>query len=158
MNASVRKVYCLVSSKGNTLYFQRGTLKTQTDSRYNPVQMVQPRIRLGTSAFAAAGWEGSFYPEGLPARDQLSYYAQHFDTVEVDSTFYRTPSLSTVQGWYQKTPKGFIFAAKAPQKITHEKVLVDCDAELSQFLNVMNALGEKLGQWPKLIKRSRRTE
>jgi uncharacterized protein YecE (DUF72 family) len=63
----------------------------------------------------------------------------------VDSTFYRTPALTTVQGWYSKTPSGFIFAAKVPQKITHEKMLHDCDAELTEFLNVMNALREKLG-------------
>ena len=102
-------------------------------------------IRLGTSAFTAAGWPGSFYPAGLPEREYLTYYATRFDTVEVDSTFYRTPSLSTVKGWYSKTPKGFLFAAKVPQTITHEKVLKDCDAELAKFLKVMDALSEKLG-------------
>ena len=102
-------------------------------------------LRIGTSAFTAAGWPGSFYPKGLPECDYLSYYATRFDTVEVDSTFYRCPPLSTVQGWNAKTPKGFIFAAKVPQSITHEKVLRDCDAELSQFLGTMDALGEKLG-------------
>jgi uncharacterized protein YecE (DUF72 family) len=75
----------------------------------------------------------------------LSYYATKFDTVEVDSTFYRSPSLTTVQGWDKKTPKGFAFAAKVPQVITHEKALVDCDDDLNQFLKVMDALGEKLG-------------
>jgi uncharacterized protein YecE (DUF72 family) len=119
--------------------------ETILESAIQSAFMIQSLIRLGTSAFTAAGWKGSFYPEGLPAGDQLSYYAQHFDTVEVDSTFYRTPALSTVKGWYQKTPKGFIFAAKVPQTITHEKVLVDCDEEQSQFLKVMDALGEKLG-------------
>ena len=102
-------------------------------------------IRLGTSAFTAAGWPGIFYPEGLPECDYLSFYAQHFDTVEVDSTFYRTPSLSTVQGWYSKTPTGFLFVAKVPQTITHEKVLHDSDKEMTDFLKVMDALGEKLG-------------
>jgi uncharacterized protein YecE (DUF72 family) len=102
-------------------------------------------LRIGTSAFTAAGWPGSFYPKGLPERDYLSYYATQFDTVEVGSTFYRTPVLSTVQGWNAKTPKRFIFAAKVPQIITHEKVLRDCDAELNQFLRTMDALGDKLG-------------
>jgi uncharacterized protein YecE (DUF72 family) len=102
-------------------------------------------IRLGTSAFTAAGWPGTFYPEDLPEREYLTYYAQHFDTVEVDSTFYRTPALSTVKGWYSKTPKGFLFAAKVPQKITHEKMLADCDVDMAEFLKVMDALGEKLG-------------
>lgn len=102
-------------------------------------------MRLGTSAFTAAGWPGTFYPDGLKPADYLSYYAQHFDTVEVDSTFYRIPSLSTVRGWHAKTPKGFVFAAKVPQVITHEKVLVDCDAEMKKFLATMDCLGEKLG-------------
>src|SRR5712691_5381774 len=102
-------------------------------------------LYIGTSAFTAAGWEGSFYPEGLPSRDQLTYYAQHFDTVEVDSTFYHTPSKATVQGWASKTPKEFVFTAKVPQVITHEKVLVDCEAEFKQFKEVMDLLGEKLG-------------
>ena len=102
-------------------------------------------VRIGTSAFTAAGWEGSFYPRGLKPADYLSFYATKFDTVEVDSTFYRTPSPSTVKGWYSKTPKGFLFAAKVPQTITHEKVLRDCDEELTQFLKVMDELDEKLG-------------
>jgi uncharacterized protein YecE (DUF72 family) len=102
-------------------------------------------IRVGTSAFTAEGWEGSFYPRGMKPAEYLSYYATQFDTVEVDSTFYRTPALSTVQGWYKKTPPGFIFAVKVPQVITHEKVLVDCEEDLSYFLKTMEALEEKLG-------------
>src|SRR5713226_5726392 len=102
-------------------------------------------IRVGTSAFTAEGWEGTFYPKGLAAREQLSYYATQFDTVELDNTFYRTPAISTVRGWYAKTPPGFVFAAKVPQVITHEKVLVDCDADLKHFLETMDELKEKLG-------------
>ena len=113
-------------------------------------------IRIGTSAFTATGWEGSFYPAGLKSTEYLSYYATQFDTVEVDSTFYRSPALSTVKGWYAKTPKGFLFAAKIPQVITHEKMLIDCDEDLNQFLKTMDALGEKLGpllfQFPYLNK------
>lgn len=63
----------------------------------------------------------------------------------MDSTFYRTPSAATVKGWYEKTPPDFIFAAKVPQVITHEKVLVDCDAEWKNFLATMEILGDKLG-------------
>src|ERR1700726_2842304 len=106
-------------------------------------------LRIGTSAFTANGWASAFYPEGLPEREYLTYYATRFDAVEVDSTFYRTPALTTVKGWYSKTPKGFLFAAKVPQRITHEKVLLDCEAEFSEFLKVMDALGEKLG--PRLL-------
>jgi uncharacterized protein YecE (DUF72 family) len=102
-------------------------------------------IHLGTSAFTAAGWPGTFYPEGLKPAEYLSHYAGEFHTVEVDSTFYRAPSPSAVRGWYAKTPPNFIFAAKVPQEITHEKVLVDCTAELKRFLGAMDQLGEKLG-------------
>src|ERR1017187_6236569 len=102
-------------------------------------------LYIGTSVFTAAGWEGSFYPEGTKSADFLRYYAQHFNGVEIDSTFYRIPSEATVQGWANKTPEGFVFAAKISQVITHEKVLVDCDPEFKQFLDVMEVLGEKLG-------------
>ncbi|MGB2645495.1 MAG: DUF72 domain-containing protein [Candidatus Acidiferrum sp.] len=102
-------------------------------------------ILLGTSAFTAAGWAGSFYPAGMKPTDFLSYYATQFNTVELDNTFYRTPSVSTVEGWNLKTPLGFIFAAKIPQIITHEKVLVDCEDDLTHFLKTMDALGDKLG-------------
>jgi uncharacterized protein YecE (DUF72 family) len=73
---------------------------------------------IGTSAFTAKGCDGSFYPPGMKPAEYLSFYATKCDTVELDNTFYRTPSLSTVQGWNAKTPPGFIFAAKVPQVIT----------------------------------------
>jgi len=104
-----------------------------------------PSLRLGTSAFTAAGWAGSFYPANLKPAEYLGYYAQHFDTVEVDSTFYRIPSASMVKNWSARTPQGFLFAAKFPQTITHEKVLEDCNAEVRGFLSTMDLLGEKLG-------------
>jgi uncharacterized protein YecE (DUF72 family) len=104
-----------------------------------------PSLYIGTSAFTAAGWEASFYPEGTKPADYLRYYATRFNSVEIDSTFYRAPAEATVRGWASKTPDGFVFAAKVPQVITHEKVLVDCDAEFKQFMEVMDCLGEKLG-------------
>jgi uncharacterized protein YecE (DUF72 family) len=102
-------------------------------------------IRLGTSAFTAAGWEGAFYPAGMQPRDFLTYYATKFDTVEVDSTYYSTPSPAVVTGWASKTPPGFLLSAKAPQIITHEKCLVDCELELKTFVDRMAIMGEKLG-------------
>jgi uncharacterized protein YecE (DUF72 family) len=104
-----------------------------------------PGIRLGTSAFTAAGWERSFYPAGMKPADYLSYYATKFNTVEVDSTFYRTPPASTVNGWYEKTPPDFLFAAKVPQVVTHEKVLVNCEKEFEEFVDRMDLLDDKLG-------------
>jgi hypothetical protein len=72
-------------------------------------------FRIGTSAFTATGWEGSFYPAGMKPAEYLTYYATKFNTVEIDSTFYRTPALKTVKGWAEKVPKGFVIAAKVPQ-------------------------------------------
>jgi uncharacterized protein YecE (DUF72 family) len=100
---------------------------------------------LGTSSFTASGWEGSFYPKGLRPADYLSFYAGRFRTVEVDSTFYACPSARTVSNWALRTPENFIFSVKVPQTITHEKVLVDCAAELKEFLTTMDFLGPKLG-------------
>ncbi len=102
-------------------------------------------IHLGTSSFTAAGWESSFYPAGMKPAEYLTYYATKFDTVEVDSTFYRAPSPSTVEGWARKTPDNFIFAVKVPQAITHEKILADCNDEFKQFVSTMEILGGKLG-------------
>jgi uncharacterized protein YecE (DUF72 family) len=103
------------------------------------------RILLGTSAFTAAGWEGTFYPAGMKPTEYLRHYAARFHTVEVDSTFYGTPPAERVRNWYEKTPADFVFAAKVPQVITHDKVLVDCDTEFAEFVNTMELLGEKLG-------------
>lgn len=104
-----------------------------------------PGILLGTSAFTAIGWEGSFYPRGMQSRDFLSYYATQFATVEVDSTFYGCPSARTVNNWAARTPENFVFSVKVPQIITREKALVDCDAEFEEFVKTMDILGPKLG-------------
>lgn len=115
-----------------------------------------PGIFLGTSSFTAKGWEGTFYPPTVRSRDFLSYYARQFQTVEIDSTFYGTPSPSTVSGWNEGTPQDFIFAVKAPQVITHEKVLVGCESEFDEFVERISLLGDKLGpmllQFPKFDK------
>jgi uncharacterized protein YecE (DUF72 family) len=71
-----------------------------------------PGILLGTSAFLANGWQGSFYPPGMKPRDFLSYYATQFGTVEVDSTFYGCPSARTVNNWAARTPEDFILVQK----------------------------------------------
>jgi uncharacterized protein YecE (DUF72 family) len=104
-----------------------------------------PGILLGTSSFTADGWQGSFYPAGMKSADYLKFYGTQFQTVEVDSTFYGTPSATTVQKWHEKTPQDFVFAAKVPQVITHEKALVDCEAEFEEFVKTMDILGSKLG-------------
>ncbi len=104
-----------------------------------------PNLYLGTSSWSAESWVGPFYPPGTPPADFLPFYATQFRTVEIDSTYYRIPSRKMVQGWRDRTPPGFIFAAKFPGEITHKKLLVDCERETDEFLSVMGLLGEKLG-------------
>jgi uncharacterized protein YecE (DUF72 family) len=104
-----------------------------------------PPILLGTSSFTASDWDGVFYPKGMRSANYLSFYAEHFRTVEVDSTFYGCPSARPVNNWGARTPEGFIFSVKIPQVITHEKVLADCDADLKEFVDTMSILGPKLG-------------
>jgi len=108
-------------------------------------QKNEPHVFLGTSAFTAAGWQGVFYPAGLKSQDFLSFYAQKFDSVEVNSTLYGCPTPRTVANWNAKTPDNFIFSIKTPRSITHDKILVGCDAELEEFLTTMEILGPKLG-------------
>ncbi len=102
-------------------------------------------LRLGTSSWSSEDWVGIFYPPGTPAASFLGEYSKHFDTVEVDSTFYRFPSASMVKNWRERTPPGFIFAAKFPRAITHDKILEDCNPEVDEFLKAMALLGDKLG-------------
>ncbi|MFQ5912137.1 MAG: DUF72 domain-containing protein [Nitrospinota bacterium] len=103
------------------------------------------KLFLGTSSWTAEGWEKSFYPPGTRPSDYLTAYARVFHTVECDATFYRIPSAQAVDGWRRKLPGGFVFAAKIPQVITHEKVLEDCEEDLKEFLGVMDLLGDNLG-------------
>jgi hypothetical protein len=103
-----------------------------------------PPIRIGTCGWSYKDWVGPFYPKGLAPADYLPYYAEHFPIVEVDSTFYRSPSKSMVQGWRDKTPEGFSFSLKVPQTIPHEKVLVDCAGEVEEFVSAARLLGDKL--------------
>ena len=76
----------------------------------------EPGLYLGTSGWSYADWEGTLYPEGLPAGARLAEYAKHYPTVEIDSTFYSAPRRSTVEKWREIVPKGFLFAAKFPQE------------------------------------------
>lgn len=94
-------------------------------------------IRLGTSAFTAAVWEGWFYPEGMKPSGYLSYYAKHFNSVELDSTFYCAPSKTVVEGWARKTPEDFVFAAKVPQ------VIIDRRAELTEWADILGKVRKR---------------
>ena len=91
-----------------------------------------PQIRIGTSGWSyptgEGTWNGVFYPragqrpKGRGRFDELAFYAEHFDTVEINSTFYRVPSVATAQSWAKRTPPGFEFSLKLFQKFTHPEM------------------------------------
>jgi uncharacterized protein YecE (DUF72 family) len=104
--------------------------------------------RIGCSGWNYASWRhGVFYPERCPPRRWLAYYAERFDTVEVNATFYRLPTTSAVQGWADQTPDGFVFTVKASRYLTHVKRLRDLGPGLERFYERLEPLVDagKLG-------------
>ncbi|MFB3813656.1 MAG: DUF72 domain-containing protein [Terriglobales bacterium] len=102
-------------------------------------------VRIGTSGWHYKHWCGPFYPGRCTAPKMLEFYLRHFDTVEINNSFYRLPSEETFAGWRQQTPPGFYFAVKASRFITHNKKLNDPENALANFLPRAEALREKLG-------------
>jgi len=102
-------------------------------------------IHIGTSGWHYKHWRGPFYPEKLPATKWLDYYTRHFDTVELNNTFYRLPLESGLDIWRESTPKGFCFAAKGSRFLTHMKKLKDPEAGVGKFFERVDRLGKKLG-------------
>jgi uncharacterized protein YecE (DUF72 family) len=102
-------------------------------------------IAVGTSGYSYKEWKGHFYPADLPAAKMLPYYAEHFDTVEINNTFYRMPEAKTLAKWATEVPERFTFILKAPQRITHQKRLVDAGDEVRYLFEAAESLGSKLG-------------
>ena len=102
-------------------------------------------IRVGCCGWVYRHWRGSFYPEGLPQKRWFERYAEEFDTVEINASFYRVPLLSTFDGWRDKAPPGFRYAVKANRFITHLKKLLDCEEPTDRFIELARRLAEKLG-------------
>ena len=102
-------------------------------------------LYLGTSGWSYADWEGTVYPPATPAGARLAEYVKHFSTVEIDSTFYGTPRGTTVERWRKVAPRGFLYAAKFPSEITHERNLVNSRSEAENFVDTMQRLDDKLG-------------
>jgi uncharacterized protein YecE (DUF72 family) len=102
-------------------------------------------VRIGTSGWNYPEWRGAFYPEGLAAAKMLPYYAARFPTVEVNATFYRMPTPKIVAGWAARVPEAFVFALKAPQRITHFARLRDVTDPVAFFCESARTLGPRLG-------------
>ncbi len=111
-----------------------------------PGSRVSPPFRIGLSGWDYPKWQGDFYPKGLAARRRLEYVAQHFDTVEVNGSFYSLQRPSSWRSWAEQVPEDFVFAVKGPRYITHMKKLADVEAPLGTFLaSGVLSLGERLG-------------
>jgi uncharacterized protein YecE (DUF72 family) len=102
-------------------------------------------VRIGTSGWHYPHWRGPFYPERLPAAKMLEFYVGHFDTVELNTTFYRLAPETAVDEWRTQTPKGFLFAAKGSRFLTHMKKLKDPEPGIARFFERVDRLGRKLG-------------
>jgi uncharacterized protein YecE (DUF72 family) len=102
-------------------------------------------IRIGTSGWYYDHWRERFYPADLPKSKWFEYYAQHFDTVEINNTFYHLPKEKTFQRWHDIAPKNFLYAVKASRYITHIKKLNDAGEPLERFFERANLLKTRLG-------------
>jgi len=102
-------------------------------------------VLVGTSSWSTRDWCGSFYPESIESAEMIRLYSGKLPTVEIDSTWHYMPNRKMVDAWNSRTPAGFIFSAKVPKVISHEKYMEDCEPELNEFLSVMSRLGSKLG-------------
>jgi uncharacterized protein YecE (DUF72 family) len=109
-------------------------------------------IRVGTSGWSYPSgkgtWNGVFYPAGGRGRgkfDELAFYAEHFDTVELNVTFYRMPAAAAFRGWRDAVPDGFVFAVKASRYLTHIKRLVDPRPSVEYLMERADELGDRLG-------------
>ena len=99
-------------------------------------------VRVGCSGWNYTDWRGRLYPSGTPARRWLSIYAEHFPSVEVNSTFYRLPRLESVAAWVAQTPPGFLFSIKASRYLTHVKRLGDLERGFDRFYTPLAPLVE----------------
>jgi uncharacterized protein YecE (DUF72 family) len=97
-------------------------------------------VRIGCSGWNYPHWRERVYPKGLPQRRWLEHYAELFDTVEVNNTFYRLPKRESVAAWVEETPPGFLFAVKASRFLTHMKRLTDMDQGLRRFYDRIEPL------------------
>jgi uncharacterized protein YecE (DUF72 family) len=126
-----------------------------------PYQRVTPAVRIGCSGWQYKHWRGGFYPSALPVSRWLEHYARHFDTVEINNSFYRLPTASTFASWRRKVPAGFIYAVKASRFLTHMKKLKDPHEPLALFFSRAKHLGRALGpvlyqlppRWPLNLER-----
>ena len=102
-------------------------------------------VRIGTSGWTYKLWRGTFYPDGLRIADQLDYYAERFDTVELNGSHYRWPADTTVEGWRDRLPAGFEMTVKASRYLSHYRKLKDPEDWVERITHTHDLLGDKAG-------------
>lgn len=102
-------------------------------------------IFVGTSGWSYQHWKNNFYPPHLKGKDWLAFYSKKFNTVEINSTFYRLPRKETLKAWKETVGKGFLFAVKLSKLITHTKRLKEVQGPLQTFLDLAQSLQDRLG-------------
>lgn len=122
--------------------------------------MNKENLYIGCSGFYNNDWKGFFYPENTPSKDFLTWYSKEFNAVEINSTFYRKPTVKTLLKWFDETPEEFRFFIKIPKAISHEKRLLDCQKEISLFCeHIHEGLKDKLSgflyQFPPSLKNTK---
>ena len=102
-------------------------------------------IRVGIGGWTYAPWRDNFYPKGLVQRRELEYASRHVSAIEINGTWYGAQKPATYAKWRDETPDGFMFSAKAPQRITMSRTLAHAGAQVDAFLGDIATLGDKLG-------------
>lgn len=103
------------------------------------------KFYLGTSGYNYKDWKGIFYPKGVPPKDWLAFYAQSYNTVEINATFYGSFPRHIFERWRDNTPPDFCFALKGSKFVTHRKKLVDIEDDLARFWESTAGIQPKLG-------------
>lgn len=107
---------------------------------------MKKNLYIGCSSFSNSYWKKIFYPENIPSSKWFEYYCTHFNTYEMNGTFYKFPTLKIMENWYKKAPDHFLFSVKAPRDITHYKKFVDCEEQINDFYTICDTgLKDKLG-------------
>lgn len=114
--------------------------EAQADASVPAWSAVPSAIHAGTSGWAYAPWKPAFYPEKLPQKKFLEYYASQVNSVEVNYTFRAFPTPAMVENWLAATPEGFRFSFKAPQRITHIGRLRNCHEAVERFVGVLEPM------------------
>lgn len=103
------------------------------------------QVHIGTSGWHYKHWIGAFYPPDMRPALMLRWYAEKFDTVEINNSFYRLPAATALESWCRETPPEFCFAVKASRYITHNRKLIDPESAKEKFISLVEKLGRRLG-------------